>query len=277
MNNLLPVLILVLPFALAERCNKEEICKPYTMRQHHSLDFLCCEDESGWVAAHVTNPLALYMYTGNLLFSAFSVLFFELVEALGQLLHIKTGNETVSGSLLGDVFHGFLGILIGFLLRTILESPKGLWPTLKAPWQLTVKYLVLGKLHWVSYLLFMWNTETCNYGLIVATILQFIWILVVLPIFTQLGDADEIWVWRGYPKDRRMLLFVSWIIIVLAIHFQATGFHYLDNDWYQVWVSVAAILLVEYSFLFFKTANESRRLAEEKNAPEPWKSSDWEI
>ena len=61
------------------RCDTAAECT-FCDRNHASFQFLCCEDGGGWVAAHVTLPLAFYMFWQAPVWSALVVLLWEIFE-----------------------------------------------------------------------------------------------------------------------------------------------------------------------------------------------------
>ncbi len=279
-----------------ERCNKLEVCLPYKDRIQYSYDFLCCEDNYGWPAAHVLNPLGASIFFGNFWYAWLAAFLFEAFE-IGTLTHFESfvifetaqlELETWTGSVWGDAFvQGAIGSLIGLLLRWLyaVSGPYQAWLHLTV-WQ-RLKWLGLWFLYALSFVSLSYagdagNGNTLNYGLFIALGIQTVLLLAVYPLLTR-SESDTRNVWQLYkevayvdrcgqkavsyvsvgpvPFWRRYALFATWWVINIAIGLQSTGFwKWQPNDWYQVWFVSAIVLALLAAASFVRPAFAKRRL-----------------
>lgn len=254
------------------RCDQESSCL-FSTRDHYSWDFLCCEDFKGWVATHATNVLVFYIFTGSFLTVVIpfvgEMLEYLIVLSFRNFLFLGTGeetdNETVMGILIGDVvIQGGTGLLIGLQLWYFLRFPSlipNYFEVTKIKGHVWVfwKYLGLLVLHSGSFLATVYKVELksdgtlpLNVGFLSATAFQLMLLWFVYPLYTN-GHLDERYVWKGYSKKKRNVLFFVWGLITILIHVQNTGFiRYLPNEWYQAWVSQTFVVFVLFVLMFVK-------------------------
>lgn len=194
-----------------ERCNKLQVCLPYSSRIQYSFDFLCCEDGYGWPAAHVLNPLGLSIFFGNFWFAWFGAFVFEAFEVgtlalFGDFVVFETAQlelETWAGSVIGDaLIQGAIGATLGLLLRWLwgISGPFQSWD-LFSFWQ-RIKWLALWFAYALSFITLSYagdagNGNTLNYGLFVALAIHTVLLLVVYPLTTR-SARDERTVWQQY-------------------------------------------------------------------------------
>lgn len=111
----------------------EATCLTYAARAQASWDFVVCEANKGWPAAHITLPLVTYVFLQDFwiawcipgLFEAFEIatLLFFGDFILFDTLDVE--RETLAGALLGDwLINGTLGVLLGVLLVRVLCLPR---------------------------------------------------------------------------------------------------------------------------------------------------------
>lgn len=260
-------------------CDPLADCLPYGNRFQYSLDFLCCEQYSGWVAAHVTNPLGVSFFLDSFALGLAVAFWFEAFEItvltlFTSFIIFETRElelETWAGSVLGDaLIQGALGSLLGFLLRWAFDvtGPLRNW-RLMSGW-LRVKYIAFWVLYSASFILLTFVGDNgVNYGLFAATGVQALLLLLVFPLGTQ-SAADEAIVWqqrdyrykrvttrtgavvevldsvvtRRVPRARRWALFVAWFLINATLAAQSTGLPlWFANTWYQVWLATGFIIV----------------------------------
>lgn len=246
---------------LLERCNVTASCD-YCDRNHLSFDFLCCEDNSGWVSAHFLTPFLFYVYFQNPEWTMLLAFGFEPFEQLAFNLTSTTVNgrdvETLFGSIVGDaVLQGGSGLWIGVLITycfdfPILVSTEQRAHRAKNPGRRR-RYIVTWMLHTAAILLLAFKHGNILYGLYANMLLQLIIFWGVFPWVTSLyhTDSDDVLLWYEdlqfvniYPKSKRIGFFYSVGAIILSIQFSNIGFHYLANDWFQVWLTEAIIITV---------------------------------
>jgi len=262
-----------------EPCNVLESCLPYSRREQFSLGFLCCEQTSGWVAAHILNPLGVGIFFDSFSIALAVAFWFEAFEIsaltfLGTFVFFESREidlETFSGAVIGDAFiQGTIGALLGFLLRWAfeIEGPLRKWSRMTG-W-LRFKYLVFWLLYSLSFLLLGYGSDGFSFGLLIALGVHAVLLLLLFPLATQ-SRADEDIVWRVttlqgrktrketrngpavdfirlqrtyVPRSRRWAFFVAWFLVNATIALQAVGPGlYLANYWYQTWVGSAIAIL----------------------------------
>ena len=264
---------------LLERCDPLQECLPYMSRFQYSLDFFCCETGSGWVAAHVLNPLGVSFFFGSFSTALAVAFWFEAFE-IGTLtlftsfIIFETSElelETWAGSVIGDaLIQGSLGALLGYMLRTAFRVPGPFeaWPMMSG-W-LRFKYVLLWILYSASFILLSFvGDEGQNWGLFIAIGVQAVLLLVVFP-FTTRSSLDQAVVWqtrtrkyvfqhhntpnyrvaervivRPVPESRRWSLFVTWFFINVALASQNTGlYNWAANEYYQTWTMIVLVIAV---------------------------------
>lgn len=248
---------------LLERCNVTASCD-YCDRNHLSFDFLCCEDNSGWVSAHSVMPMIFYVYFQNAEWTMLLAFGFESFEQLSfNLTSIsvnKKDAETLFGSAVGDgLIQGGVGLWLGVLVTYCFDFPVLVSTSIRAHLASGKNKRRLVTALWmihattILFLHFTDKTSRIMYGLYanMAVQLFFFWILFpwVRPLFGT--TTAEHLIWRlhpkdpastTYPKSKRIGFFYLVGLIIVLIQLANSGIHVLQNDWYQVWLVEAIII-----------------------------------
>lgn len=264
---------------IVTRCNRQESCLPYSSREQTSFDFFCCEDGTGWVAAHSTNPLGTGFFFGSAFVAFITAALFEVFEiflltVFGSFVIFETNDlerETLAGAFFGDVLlQGSLGAIIYIFMRGAFNVPGPLESWFYMNTWLRIKYLLL----WAAYSsTFMIVTrvgpEGQHYGLFIAVCLHAIFLFGILPFSTR-SDSDERVVWQrrsyqyknvvrnggvvrvqtGYrmshvPESLRWKFYAMWFFVSVLLSSQTTGLYYwAANEYYQVWTATGVVLLI---------------------------------
>lgn len=270
------------PPGWATRCDVLESCVPYEVkRQQYSLDFLCCDGDvsvSGYIAAHVANPMFAAVWFGDpwtafviaFLFEAFEVFMLTVFGDFGVFATTDLSLETWASSVLGDaLINGGMGALLGWLLLRVwrVQGPMCSWGVMPTFW-IKLKYVLC----WVAYSATFIGISA---GGIAGTLIAFGVQTVVLPVIVLAVtnwriDRKVVWQLRRYRERvlinsrgvpdlvrkldstrsvglvTRIGLFASVWFVTALLFSQTSGFvQWAANDWYQVWaVSVFVILLL---------------------------------
>jgi hypothetical protein len=234
------------------RCDRPAACLPYLDRPQFSLDFLCCEDFN-WVWAHVVNPAFIYLMSGSFYFAWLAAFLFECAEAIVVTVYkgfpigqsTESDMETVDGLLLGDAFiNALLGVIIAKQICTLtgFVAPFSRWHSMVNGW-MRYKYCVLFVLIECGFLFVTLGATFSDPTTLIAAF--FIGIsLVTVYRWTTNFPEDVYYVWQGragvVARDRTFWLYAS-VCVLLAS--QNAGLEYLANDWYQVWLMAAIIII----------------------------------
>ena len=244
---------------LFSRCVKENSCT-YCSRNQWSLDFLCCEDGGGWVAAHVVTPFVIHFYWQNTAWTIAAIVLWEVFETLmltsismfGLFPTNDIDFETAAGALVGDVLNGFIGLWLCTMLLYIADFPL----LVSTRWHARnyrkknrrARYIFVWALHTAVALVIGYSAsnDTIRYGLYINTFLQLLlfWVLHPWALYTA---AENEMIWRSridrtlYPRRWQLAVFYGAGGIVLAIHLATIGFSYFANDWFQVWLTAAIV------------------------------------
>lgn len=248
---------------LLERCNVTASCD-YCDRNHLSFDFLCCEDNSGWVSAHSIMPLIFYVYFQNAEWTALLAMGFESFEQLSfNLTGIsvdKKDAETLFGSVVGDAFlQGGVGLWLGVLLTYCYDFPILVSTSVRANLLgrkgRRRRYILTWMLHasTILFLHFTDKTSSVLFGLYVNMGIQVLVFWILFPWVHRIygTETDDFLVWcenpresHTYPKSKRIEFFYLTGLIILLIQLSNSGIKYLQNDWYQVWLTESIIITV---------------------------------
>jgi len=245
------------------RCDKTLSCA-YCNKDQISFEWLCCEDDMGWVSAHIVTPFLIYMFWQNPVWSAFIPFLFEPLENLWLLfIHNDGGNqftlETFFGSAVGDaLINGLTGLWFGVVITYIFDLPM-LASTQYRAHQLGKqkrrwRYVIVWGIH-IACILFLSidnDADTIRSGLYINAACQalFFWILYPWVLYT---DRENRMVWSEvstdpnspvYPKWKRYTFFYLTGAILIGLELSNGGWHYLANDWFQVWLTAAPILTI---------------------------------
>ena len=262
------------------RCDKAAECGDYCARNQLSFDFLCCEDGTGWVAAHILNPLLFYMFWQDAAWTALVVLLFEVLEvtfvvlAGGFVIFPTTATEleTWAGSLLGDgLAQGGLGLLLGVLIAYTFRMPplvstlarvRAAGPGARGR---RARYIAYWALQTTLFLLLPWTNaaDTVRYGLYACAGVQLLLLLLLYPRL----------LFNDWPLDGRLLWgpaadpalggagvprggFWAWALCVAALSLSTAGWQYLANDWFQVWLTAAVLVTLLTAGALLRAASE---------------------
>jgi len=238
------------PPGVFERCDVAELCLPYSKRIQYSYDFLCCEDGNGWVAAHILNPLAAYMFFGDYVTAWFIAFVFEAFEvqvllSFGGFVVFETNDlelESWAGSVIGDAFiQGGLGVFLAYLLVRVTNFQPMFSNWSRMPGWLRLKYFIMWAAYACSFITLRSFGPTFNWGLAIALALQSAMLLFIFPNITA-SKADLRYVWfKDQSLSARNRTFIIWWLIDLFIGFQSIGFQYLPNDWFQTWLASVVV------------------------------------
>lgn len=208
----------------------EETCLTYAAREQASWDFVICEANKGWPAAHITLPLMTYVFIQDFwmawclpgLFEAFEV---ATLVFFGDFIIFDTldvERETLAGALLGDwIINGTLGIIIGMLLVRAIQLPPFIpWKRLESisdSFSVTQPHIVHGLMmkwrYWGMWFLFVLNNvligwvlpadcldhvprDCTNIGLILSTIGQ-----AILLMMLHYLHRDDPLIWFPSPSS----------------------------------------------------------------------------
>jgi hypothetical protein len=246
---------------LLERCNVTASCD-YCDRNHMSFDFLCCEDTTAWIASHSIMPMLFYVYFQNPEWTMLLALGFEPLEQIFfNLTAIETNRidfETLYGSLVGDAFiQGGIGLWIGVLITYCFDFPLLVSTSYRASYYKKKarrrRYIAIWLLHAISVL--FCNITPTTQGILPGLFINMgVHVLVFWVLFPWVKqfygtEFDDDLCWRlhpseptVYPKSKRTGFFYSVGLIIVIIQFSNAGFHYLQNDWYQVWLTEAILI-----------------------------------
>lgn len=259
------------PIDLTVRCDRTVSCN-YCQRNALSFDFLCCEDNFGWVSAHSIVPMLITLYFQDIRWTLIAIIWFEPFE---QIWFTVTSNsptpnqdiETLFGSEVGDaLIQGGSGLWMGILLLYIFDLPLLVSTSYRVDklakekygknprcgnsvrWK-RYKYFLFVGIHIGAIYLTGWhNTSgTLTYGLYVNAGIQALLLFVLYPWVLYTGKEDDL-VWsfddnsKPYPVWKRHLFFYLVGAIILALEMSNGGWHYMANDWFQVWTTQAGIL-----------------------------------
>lgn len=263
---------------LLERCNVTASCD-YCDRNHLSFDFVCCEDNSGWVSAHSVMPMIFYVYFQNAEWTMLLALGFESFEQLSfNLTSIsvnKKDAETLFGSVVGDgLIQGGVGLWLGVLVTYCFDFPLLVSTSVRA--NLIKKkgkrrlYIALWMIHATTILFLHFTDKTSRilYGLYANMAVQLLIFWILFPWLKSLYGTEtaEALVWRQhpndsasktYPKSRRIGFFYLVGLIIVLIQLANSGIHVLQNDWYQVWL-VEAIIITALTIAAIVVANQRK-------------------
>lgn len=246
---------------LLQRCDQNLSCA-YCSRNHWSFDFLCCEDGSGWVGAHAITPMIIYLYWQNAVWTILAFSLWEVLEvfaliSFARLVRITAfEGETWGGSLVGDaLIQGTVGLWLGILLTYIFDLPllvSTVWHVrkYKKPGR-RVGYIAVWAIQILSTIALTWSSPDDNvrYGLYINMAVHLFVFALLHPWILANNAADEM-IWKHpttgeiYPRNWRYGFFYTTAAIIMAIAVSNAGWHYLANDWFQVWVTEAVIATV---------------------------------
>jgi hypothetical protein len=251
----------------------EHTCLNYTLREQVSWDFVVCEGEKGWAAAHITLPLITYVFIQHFwatwcmpgLFEVFETMMLLMFQHYVVFAGVGPG-ETVAGSLIGDwLINGTVGVLLGMLLVRALRLPRLLPRVVDHPHVDPVlvramrwRYFCFWVLFAITNLPVGWVIPVdckrhvpfncTNSGLMLSTAVQ-AWLLYCLHRLHR----DDALVWaaragpRGYAAQRWALATVWLVIFTINLqNFQPLVPHYLGvgSGFTQPWLASALWLLL---------------------------------
>lgn len=243
------------------KCNFKKVCVPFTKRSMFDSSWICCEDNSGWPVSHVIMPFTVMMLTNDFWFSLSVDLLWEVFEVqnlsyFGKFLFTTNDVnqfETAAGALIGDVVcAGILGILMAVALIQV-TGWKGLRRDLKNNY-IAAKYLVFGAVLAALWFLPAIMTHRVNIGLILATGITVLLILLVGPFVFASSDVIP---GNMDPHKEFMRVRFWWAAAVLIIGASSFGYTYLNNDWYQTWLHTYLVLIVLMVANFIKMRDVS--------------------
>jgi len=241
---------------LTARCDRTVSCD-YCQRNALSWDFLCCEDNFGWVAAHAVTPMLVTLYFQDIRWTLIYIIWFEPFEQLyTSMMNDGTNLETLFGSEVGDaVLQGGTGLWMGIMLLYIFDLPLLVSTGYRARrhekrWK-RFKYFAFAFANIGLIFLVAWHKPdgTANYGLWVNAACQAVIWFVLYPWILYTDKENDL-VWNAelesnpYPKHLRNWFFYIVGVIIIAIEMSTGGWEYMANDWFQVWCTEAGIVTV---------------------------------
>ena len=250
------------------RCDIETSC---TESRFYNLDnsWLCCEDGSGWTAAHIMHPLAIRLLSGSTSVTVIAYFYFEAIEAnfvtmLKTFVFVPadpTQTETLSGAIVGDAqLNGTLGLLLAIAFAEFVG-----WMGFGYYWErgqmenkVAAKYLLCYVVFAATFALGGLHAGEWNYGFMIATVIQLALVLVVFPKCIGRNDVAGFNLAESYRKIKWL-----WALAIVAILPTGFGWRYFANTWYQSWLPTYVLIL------FFKalssTAAASRYAGVQQN------------
>lgn len=236
------------------RCDIAESCTAdRALRLNNS--WLCCEDDSGWVAAHILHPMAIALFSGSPSLTVIAYFYFEALEANAITLFRTfvfvpadpANLETLAGSLIGDAqLNGSYGLLLAVAVAQFVGWHGFGYYYWRGSMQSKVaaKYLLLYVLFAASFGFVGLHAGTTNYGAAIATVVQLVLVLVVIPRCIRPGDVAGVELAESYRR-------LKWLWALALVLIAPTGFEwrYFANMWYQAWLPTVVLIL------FFKLFN----------------------
>jgi len=204
-------------------------------------------------------PMLITLYFQDIRWTLIAIIWFEPFEQL--FTSLNTGGtvadpnlESLFGSEVGDaLLQGGTGLWMGIMLLYIFDLPLLLSTSYRAEklqkrWK-RYKYFFFAGAHIALVFLLGWSKAdgTVNYGLYVNAGCQALIWFVLYP-WVLYTDKENDMVWNAtfdgdpYPKHKRNLFFYLAGIIIIGIQMSNGGWHYLANDWFQVWATEAGIV-----------------------------------
>ena len=232
-----------------ERCNVVEAC---TKTRQLVLDnsWLCCEDDSGWVAAHILHPTALALFTGSPSLTIIAYFYFEAIEA-DFITLFKTfvfvpadpeQLETLSGALIGDAqINGTLGLLLAIAIAQLVgwHGFGHYWMSGAMQTKVAAKYALLYVVFAAAYIFNGLSSDSVAYGSIIATVVQLVHVLLIVPLFVKPNDVDDVDLTQPYRRLKWL-----WALAILCVMPSGYGWRYFANNWYQAWLPTVVLILV---------------------------------
>lgn len=251
---------------LLQRCDKALSCN-ICERNPEGLDWLCCEDASGWKSAHIVTPLWFYLHFQNAEWTMLLVVIGKIMESAplafsgGNMVFIPTDMAnfgTLNGAIIGDILiQGNLAIFIGWMICYIFD-----FPILVSTWYranlfnkqyIRNWYMIAMTIVLLTFLFIPITNaaDTIRYGLYINAATQVLALWVVFPFFVFNGESADELIWKLdptdsesiiYPKGKRYIWFFCTGAIILALHMANGGWQFLPNDWFQIWLIAVPIL-----------------------------------
>lgn len=248
-----------------ERCDLAASC---TAERLYHLDnsWLCCEDGSGWPAAHILHPLAVALFSGSVSATVIAYFYFEAIEAnfvtmLKTFVFVPadaTQTETLAGAIVGDAqINGTLGLLLAVALAQFVDW-RGFghyWFNGRMENKVAAKYLLLYGVFAATFTLGGLQAGAWNYGVAISITVQLLLLLVVFPRCIGANDVVGFDLAASFNKVKWL-----WALAVVAIYSSGLGWHHFANDWYQAW-------LPTYILILFFAALAASRQAKRREHP----------
>jgi hypothetical protein len=207
-------------------------------------------------------PMLFYIYFQNAEWTALLALGFEPFEQFSfNLTGIsvdKKDAETLFGSVVGDaLLQGGTGLWLGVLVTYCFDFPILVSTSARANLLgrkgRRRRYILTWMIHATTILSLHFTNKTSSvlFGLYVNMGIHAIVFWILFPWVHQIygTETDDFLVWsshpkepRVYPRSKRIGFFYLVGLIILLIQLSNSGIKYLQNDWYQVWLTEAIII-----------------------------------
>ena len=224
--------------------------------------WLCCEDDSGWVAAHILHPMTVALFSGSPALAIIAFYYFESIEANFVTLFRTfvfvpadpVNRETLSGAVIGDAqINGSLGLLLAVALAQFVEW-KGFghyWSRGQMQNKVAAKYFLLYLAFAASFAFNGLQSDSgWNYGAAIATAVQLVLLFVVVPWCIRPADVGDVNLAELYRRIKWL-----WTLALVLIAPTGFGWRYFANMWYQAWLPTVFLIL------FFGLSECGRRQA----------------
>lgn len=244
-----------------------------TSRLIYDIDWLWCEDSTGWPVAHISNPLDIALFVGNPLAAFFVPFFWEAIEAdmlayLGRFLAFENDAsqlESGSGSLVADAqIQGGLGVLLAWLIAYYSEWPGVLTLVYDFDWSgrisfarlrssAFVRLTLLWFVNTLLYLLPILRTDDnppIDFGITLATfLLPFYAFFVMLPLVRS-SDAKHFDLRERFKSLLRVWVPARFLLMLFGGGLPTL--RYLHNYYEECWLVYFLITIILLAALWRK-------------------------
>jgi len=212
------------------------------------------DTNSAWPLAHMYNPFILQILVQRWWFTLLVVWAWESVEILavtifqGQYV-IFVGDdseiEPITDTLVGDIFQGILGILLGYLVVFAWRIPK--WaPSFTGPKRDLAFKKLLQYVFWVVPLsltnmqIRVEGAYTVNIGVVIIAITNVFFILTWY--YTDYSPLAVKLYWYKYTRDQYQFVYTG-ILVNTCVLLLGSSIHWWYS-YFQTWISLAALVVI---------------------------------
>ena len=239
----------------------------------YDIDWLWCEESTGWPVAHIVNPLDMALFIGNPLAAFFVPFFWEAIEAdmlsyLGRFLVFANDDsqlESGSGSLIADAqIQGGLGVLLAWLIAYYTEWPGILTLVYDFDWSGRLSFNRLKRSAFVRItLLWFFNTllyalpilrtddnPPIDFGVSLGTFILAFYALFVMRPLVRSTDAKNFNLRRRFDSLLRVWVPVRFVLMIFGGGWPTL--RYLHNHYEECWLVYFLITIVILAALWRK-------------------------